>query len=213
VWKAVVGILTNPSRRVNNSRVRIHLLSALAICGVCQGKMGVGTSGEKKRTRTVYACKNAGCHGIQRDLHKVDGLVTDAMVGRLMLEDAEQLLYDRECVDLDALRLESDALHGRKRSIAALIGKGLMTEADADDALAEIDIRLNEIEGLMLDANAISVFEGLIGVEDVRQAWIDKPLASKRTVIDRLAVVTINQAPRGRGWHPECVDIAWRETH
>lgn len=213
VWKAVVGILTNPSRRVNNSRVRVHLLTALAVCGLCKGRMGVGTSGEKKRIRIVYSCKNSGCFGIQRDLHKVDGLVHDAIVGRLMMEDAEELLYDQQCVDLDSLRLESEALHGRKRSIASLIAKGSMTEADADDALSEIGKRLNEIESQMMDANAVSVFDGLIGVEDVRKAWMDKPLASKRTVIDRLAVITINPAPRGRGWHPECVDIAWRDAH
>lgn len=213
VWKTVEGILTNPSRRVDNSRVRRHLMTALARCGVCGANVGVGTSGEKNRIRKVYTCKAEGCRKIQRDLDKVNKFIEGVVVSRLSGDDAEKLYYNQDCVDMDSLRLEAEALSRRKRTLAIQVAKGSMDDTDIEEPLTIINTRLNEIESVMLDANAASVFEGVVGTADVQAAWDALELDRKRTIIDHLMVVTINPAPRGRAFRPECIDVAWRNTH
>jgi DNA invertase Pin-like site-specific DNA recombinase len=61
-WDAVRAYLANPNRHTGKKRARVHLLSGLAVCGLCGRKMG--TTGRKTKTgakRMVYQCKNTGC--------------------------------------------------------------------------------------------------------------------------------------------------------
>ena len=123
VWRSVVAILNEPSRRTANSRVRVHMMTGLILCGECLRPMGVGTSHDRNREqgeprRKVYICKAEGCRRLARDLDKVNGLVTDMVVERLSRPDAAELIINRERADLDALRAESEALHVKLDKLA-----------------------------------------------------------------------------------------------
>lgn len=212
-WNAVATILKNPSRKIDNSRTRIHLLTGLAHCGLCGAFMGVGTSGQKTKLRKVYTCKAEGCRRLGRDLTKVDEFITDLVVERLSRPDAISLITRKSECDVEALRTESEALHERKRSLALKVAKGLMSDDDVEDGLRFISTRLAEIEAVLIDVNAKEVFDGLIGADDVRVEFEKLPLHRQQSVIDRLMVITVLPAPRGRGWHPERIHVAWRRTH
>jgi hypothetical protein len=191
----------------------VNLLSALALCGACEAKIGVGIAGVPGKYRWIYQCKAEGCRKIARDRDKTDHRVENAVIGRLNMDDARDLITARDVVDLDGLRSEAAALHDRKGIIARQVGRGLMNEADSMEALEEIQERLTEIDRLTINASAAELLKPLIEAGDIRAEWEGYPLSRKRAVIERLMIIHIDTAPRGRTWHPEFIRISWRDPH
>ena len=212
-WQKTVLVLSNPARGGRNKRFRRGLLTGIAMCGLCNTPLGIGTSGEKKRIRKVYTCKADNCHGIQRDQKRVELFIEDVVVERLSRPDALKLVMRQPNLDTEKLRLEADSLHERRKALALNLAKGLMDENDVSEAVNYIAGRLREIESLLFDATAEKVFDGLIGASDVRAAWLELGLDRQRAIIERLITVTVNPAPRGRGWHPDRIQIGWKSTH
>jgi hypothetical protein len=218
VFDAVVTILKDPSRRTANSRVRVHMMTRLLLCGACLKPMGVGTAHDRNRPegqplRKVYICKNEGCRKLARDLEKVNKLVEDVMVERLSRDDAKELIIDREAVDLDTLRAESEAIAVEIETLPDLIDSDGWTPQQVGRRTKQLQEKLNAVEAQMVNANDARLFEGIVGAEDVRAAWKDAGLDRQRAMIDRLVVFTVNRTKRGRGWHPEHIGVAWRDTH
>lgn len=204
-------ILTN-NRGRTPKRYRRGLLTGIAVCGLCQNPISLGTSGQRGCRRTVYACKAEGCRRIQRDQIRVEQLIEDVMVERLSRSDALQLAV-RQPVDGDKLRTEADALHERKKALAMNLAKGLMDENDVTEALNYILGRLKVLDNLLYDSQAIELFNPLVNAVDVRKAWKEQPLDRQRAVISHLIEITVNTAPRGKKWHPDCVQIVWKAPH
>jgi hypothetical protein len=46
--------------------------------------------------------------------------------------------------------------------------------------------------------------------ENLRQRWEEMNATLRSQVIDELAVVTVLPAKRGRGFDPDCIEIAWK---
>jgi hypothetical protein len=217
IWRAVVAKLSDPSRRVGNSRVRVHMMTGLVLCGECQRPMGVGTSHDRNRDkglplRKVYICKAEGCRKLARDLEKVNQFVTDVMVERLSREDAAELIIDRGRVDLDALRAQAEAIQVQIDGLADAYEAG-WTVQQVGRATKSLQEKLEAVEAQMVNANDARLFEGIIVAEDVRAEWEKMSLDRKRAMIDRLVVFTVNRTKRGRGWHPEHIGVAWRDPH
>jgi hypothetical protein len=80
-------------------------------------------------------------------------------------------------------------------------------------ALAEIDARLDEIDALLLDPGKAEIFEGAIGVKDVRKAFNGLDLGRQRTIVDALVTITVNPVGKGtaRVFDPDAIDVAWKE--
>lgn len=213
LWNNVRLMLEHPGPRGTNSRKRTGMLTGIAKCGLCNHPMGVATSGDQRtgKVRKMYSCKHDGCRGIHRSKERVDDYISEVVVERLSQPDAIELTRKPE-FDVIDLRAEMDVLHERRRTIMDLIGGGLATEDDARDALDRLSKRLGELNNELIDADSTQVFEGLIGAEDVQQVWDSTPLDRQRAVIDRLMVVVINPAPRGKVFYHECIDIFWRRT-
>lgn len=212
-WRKAVTILANPARGGRNSRARRGLLTGIAVCGFCGQPVGIGTSGEKTRIRKVYTCKAEGCHRVQRDQAKVEQLIEDVIVERLSQPDAIQLVMQQPSINTDELRTEADALHERKKTLAMNLAKGNLAPEDAEEAFGYISSRLQEINDLLFDQSASRLLDGVLGSDDVRVSWNELTLDRKRAIIDRLVSVTILAAPKGRGWHPDRIQIVWNSPH
>jgi len=99
IWRGVVDILADPKRRTRRSRARKHLLSGLALCGVCGNVLG---SGVNSPGGLIYLCK--GCNKVSREGAKLDALVVEAVVARLSRPDTAELTQPEQRDDLNALR-------------------------------------------------------------------------------------------------------------
>lgn len=216
IWRAVVAILTNPSRRTANSRVRTHMMTGLILCGECKRPMGVGTSHDRNRPegqplRKVYLCKAEGCRKLARDLDKVNKLVEDVMVERLSRPDYKEALTNPEDgVDLDALRAEAEAIQVQIDALPDAIANDGMSLKLAAQTERLLQDKLNAVESQMVSASDARLFDGLDEAPSAQTWWEGLDLDRHRAVIDRLVVFTVNRTKRGRGWHPEHIGVAWR---
>lgn len=87
-WEAMREVLTEPSRRTNQSVVRPgarrHLLTwGVGECGVCGGKLRVSLKGNQRwgTKQYLYLCEENGCTG--RNQARVDELVRLVVIERL----------------------------------------------------------------------------------------------------------------------------------
>lgn len=201
VWRAAVGVLDDPVRRTTTTPQRRWLGSGLYRCAVC----GVGVRGTAAGSgRRAYRCVN-GAH-VSRDLDTTDALVRATIAGRLGREDVRDLLDvgdpgDREG---EALRARAEAARARLARFEGDYAAGLIDGRQLADATARARAELEQVTADLAERARHSVLGGPLASPDPAQAFLSAPLDVQRAVLDALAVVTIEPAPKGRpaGWRP-----------
>lgn len=216
-WRAVVRLLTDPSRRTNpGSSQRKWLGSGLFRCGVC-GAVMRATMSDGHRT---YRC-SATSH-LSRKLEEIDAYVEGVIVARLRQPDLVEILQEPTTgPDLRALEIRVVELRERLNQLADVFAEGAI---DAEQ-LSSGTRRLNqELESTREQIAAVYNGTALAGVADAPDpgaAWLRADLDRRRAVLDALAAVTILPSGRGRpaGWRPgesyfrpESVRIKWKTT-
>lgn len=190
VWQAVNDILADPSRRPRDV-VRKHLLSAIALCGLCaaSGKLvGVKPFTTKPpRRKYVYRCRE--CFKTVQVMDDVDEHITELVVQRLSLPDAAELLVDQRHPDLDAKRTEAKALRARLNSLAIDFADGELDKEQLRAATSRIKSSLAAIEQVIEDANRARLFKGVVGEDAVRFPGL--PLERRRAIIKALMTITL----------------------
>lgn len=203
-WRAAVAVLTRNPPRAGGGK-RVHLLSGLALCGVCGATMRTATT---KRGYGVYQCTD-GQH-VARNREKLDELVRDAVLLRLGQPDALELITRDDTHDAAELHKEATAAREALDAMAAMYGAGTMTLSAFQAGTAAAQQRLDAVEAQMVDAGRADRLGNLVGAEDLRAAWDGLDLARKRGVIDALMVVHVDKTIRGARFRPEDVRIEWR---
>lgn len=193
VWRSAVAILTDPNRP-GGARPRRHLLSGLAVCGKCRGLLSSGVKG--RGDGGVYVCKH--CFGVYRKADLIDPLVVDLVVGFLASPGAAELLIDRKRADLNDLRQQERALLQQLDQLAVDYDEGNLTGRQVKIATERKQQRLEAVRAEMRDANKSRVFDGLIGVANVRKVWDNLSLDRQRAVVSTLMEVTIKPIGSGR---------------
>lgn len=226
VWRAVVAILDDTSRKTTTGPARANLLSFLATCGAKDCGQPVVVSGP--RTERKYRCRADTRGHVARAKDDVEKFVVRIVLGRLAKPDAVDLLQrdvsedraqlHRAQVSVQALMQEENDLRKRQLLTAAEFAES-RTEHLADlerikdqqsqllhaDVLAPLIVRIRE--------EAPEDYEGQLLI------WNDYPLDRRRGVIDTLMSVRIMPARKGRpaGWRvgdkyfdPEGVQIGWK---
>jgi hypothetical protein len=204
-WRAVAEKLADPARLYGPSRARKHLLSNIAICGVCENGMGSGVNSGGK---LIYTCKR--CNRNSRNGAWLDAVVIEAVVARLSREDAADLITDTERPDVDALTEQRKALRDQQAALGTAHGDGKLSLAAftaADKRLSELIDALTE---QITDTDRAEVFADIIGPDaDIRFAGLS--LDRKRAVIAALLEITVKPSGRcGRVFRREDVDIQFR---
>ena len=226
IWEGAVAILSDESRLCGTSRARKHLLSNLLFCGgmvdakgkattdpakivkPCGSKMGSGISG---RGKTIYVCR--ACNGVSRDGASLDDLVSERVTQRLAMPDAIELTRPEKRGDQAELRVQRRALQARLESLG-------IEFADSDPsawpvlkaATKRITEKLAVIEQTLLSAQTVNVFNGVIGADDVRGAFLSLDLDRRRAIIAELYTITVLPTVRGARFRPEDVDIEPADT-
>ncbi len=203
---ACVARMTDPRRRtVRDSAVK-HLLTGIAVCGVCGSPAAV----QKNRGTRSYLCTD-GFH-VSRQQEAVDDLVTRVVVARLARPDALKLLAPGEDADDQVRGALGEAAEKRARltQFYDAAAAGEVTPG----ALARIEATLlPEIESAERRAREVTVAPVLrqVARADVADIWDGLPITTRREVIRALMEVRIMPAVRGaQRFDPRSIAITWR---
>ena len=204
IWRAVVELLTDPSRTPRHSGTR-WLGSGLYRCH-CGSAVRVNYSHAGRR---VYQCSTAG--HLSRLAAPIDDLVGEVVVARLRRPDVMALLCE-EAPDVEPLRAEAAALRLRLDQLATDYAAELLTGRQVRVASELLGGKLEAAEKRLADAGRASRLGPVVTSPDPGQAWLDSDLSVQRLIVDTLATVTVLPGERGRAaFDPESVRIEWRQ--
>lgn len=205
-FQAVQAVLANPSRRTSGRSAR-HLLTGIAVCGVCGAHVHAG--GNARKGVPSYRCSASTGH-FARMAKPVEEFLSRVVVARLSRADARELLHRRDLPDVDQLRADASGLRERLEAVAVDYADGNVTAAQLRAATERIRARLTEVEAQLADAGRVDVLGDLIAAQDVAAAWDSLPLERRRAVVSTLMRVVLHPPGRGtRTFRPETVGIEW----
>lgn len=218
-WRAMVTLLTDPSRRSGPGPRPRWLLSGIALCGredcthTMKAAVASAASCRAATNRVVYRCRGAG--HLSRDAASLDAFVSQVVVARLSRPDVHELFNAPSGGDAAALHDEAGELRARQEALALQAADGAITPMQMATINAVLDGRLADLEKRIAAATAGSVVAGLTG-PDVQERWDALSLERRRSVVDALLSVTVlpigktGRPKLGSSLDPAGVRIAWR---
>lgn len=210
----IVALLDDPTRSHSGvGKPAQHLLSGIALCGRCGGRMKrlppwapkPGAAG--KQMKAAYAC--GYCHKVRRLQAPVDELVTEILLRRLEREDAAELFTTG---DPDAARAARDAIAGvsaRLGSAADLFAAGSIDAEQLARITAKGRADRDALETALSAALPPVLPQDAIGAH-ARDAWARYDVERRRAILSALMIVTILPAGPGTAFNPELIQIRWR---
>lgn len=204
-WEAVNAILRDPRRKHGPKSAR-RLLTGLAVCGVCGGRMHCSGSTADKH---LYRCAESQGH-VARLGAPIDGYVSAVVVARLSEPDAAEALAPRDApVDLDAVRDRSAAIHARLDQLATDFADGVLTASQLRTATVRLREQLADADAQLAETSR-DILGPLLDTDDIAAMWEALDVDRRRAVIDALMGVRILPTGRGaRTFKPETVAINW----
>jgi len=208
------ALLTDPSRaQGTGGRTPVHLLSGLAVCGRCGGRMkripgwAPKPGQESKAVKAAYSCGD--CHKVRRIQESVDEFVTEVILRRLEQPDAASLFRQGDEGAAQQARDAIDVIDARLATAADQFAEGVLT----GDQLRRITERLRADRGaherIVADSMPARVPVGVLGPL-ARQTWAGLHIDSRRAIINALAAVIIEPQGSGRSFDPDLIRIVWR---
>ena len=198
IWDSVCALLADPKRHTGKSPGRKHLLSGIAICGVCHRPIGSAVRSTKDGNRAVYQCKRLGCMKIVRDLVQTDKRVVVSVTGRLAAPDATATLV-KPTVNTTALPDQIDMLRAQITEAEADYDDGEITAARMNARIDRVNAKLAPLEDKLLGAHMSRDVKDLAGKRDAAQRFAKLPLDRRRGVIDTLATGPFTRSARVAG--------------
>ncbi|MCV7401306.1 recombinase family protein [Mycobacterium fragae] len=210
VFHQVEAILSNPARRTNpGNDGRVHLLSVLARCAVCDTPVVVAKGKPYKgKSKPIYRCRSA--HVI-RDQASVDDLVTRIILARLALPDAVDLLAEpdrAEQVHAAAARVQE--LHDRLNDAAEAYAAGAITLAQLTTINAAVSPKLDQAQTDAASPDRDKVLGGLVRATHPATVWERMTPDRRRAVVDMLVEIRIMPTRKGPRFNPKSVKITWK---
>jgi len=200
IWPAILdekdfekinAILDDPSRRTNEyGGIARHLLSGIARCGKCNGKMHQ----KIRQGKPAYVCNDRSCTKIT--VERLDSFVTEKVRKRHVTMDVSEI----EDEDQDQARAMA------KKELAALEQRleEFTTEALAGRLSAVLLGRMEadltpKIEDARTRSKAVSASHLLHNVIENPEIWEDMTLAERRETIRDMCTIHVDQYANGRG--------------
>lgn len=206
-WRAAVRMLCDPQRRGAPPTPR-HLLSGVALCGICGAPVNAGTA---RPHYHAYRCGASLGHVARRGDH-ADDYVAELVVERLSRPDAVELLTpSQDAPDVPALRAEATTARTRLSQLAEDYADGTLDRAQLRVASERLRGRIEAIDTELAEASRVDVLASLVGVDDVQLVWGGMDTDQQRAVIDTLMQVRLHPVGQGaRRFDPGTIEITWR---
>ncbi len=189
--RAVVALLSDPDRQPKG-RPRRYLLSGVARCGLCGGRI----YGRQERRGTLYVCEKSAHMG--RKTEPVDDHVSASILARLRRPDARLALAPADNSDrIDDLQRKERGLRARLDGLSEAFAAGEIDRQQLATGTKRLRGDLQVVEAELAALLASSAVSPLLAAENMADAWFALDVADQRDIIDRLVTVTVH--PPGRG--------------
>jgi len=213
-WRAVRGILTDPSRTPPKG-VRT-LLGGLARCPCGNIVTGMPSHTGQRIYRCAPATRNRAFGGghVARQAGPVEDFIERLVIGRLSRADAAGLVAVPEGgPDVAALSEEAAAIRRNLDEMAADRALGLITRAQMIAGTGRANVRLGEIEAGLERAGRENVLAPLVAARNAAVVWDDLDLSRQRAVVRTLMSITLLSPGQGarRPFDPGTVQVTWRQ--
>ncbi|WP_353113282.1 recombinase family protein [Microbacterium sp.] len=217
-WHKLQAVMQSRGRRRTNDWPAAHLLSGIAICGVCGAGMIVGkqNAGRKqydedgallpRKTYTTYVCRGTpgktGFHVAMREAH-LDLAVSEAVFARLGMPDflarinqAEGHVDDERAELLETIRKHREYLDQVRERASEEMNLTLLFDQEAR-VKPKIDAAQQKLEAL---AATDPLVVRLADSDDIEATWKTFSLPEQRQVVRNLVVVEIDRvSPEDKG--------------
>lgn len=205
-WRALVTLLTDPSRRKQDGNETRWLGSGIYRCSKCGGTMRVapygGTAGSATRTpKHLYRCTEAAHLTVTAEYTDdyvrgvVAEMVRDPRVVAAMHPGDNHLAAERERRTVLAARLDA---------FETDYALGQITGAQLQKATAAVTAELGEVDARLAKALRRSSASPIIRAADPGQAFLDAPIDVQRAVLATVLRVEVRPSSRRGGtWTPE----------
>ena len=190
--RGLVAYLSDPTRRPVVSFERRHMLSGVAMCGICGTPLRAIYPGGKRRPMT-YACRS-GYH-LARLGAPLDDYVEMVVLKALRGTDIHLLLQDGRKVDVGDLHTRRAALQARADDLAALFAAGDIDSCQLRRGTSDLRTQLAGVDRVLSELSFKSPVADLVSGEKL---WADLSPDMRGKVVSELMTVTVNPAPRGR---------------
>lgn len=212
-WEALVGvdtferaqaILNAPGRFHTRGTAPRYLLSGIAKCGRCGGKLRPKVHVSQERS-PAYMCPD--CMRLTRLMEPVDTVVHAVIVARLETLDLD--LADVDPGEHQAAREARDALTARLDTAADEYAAGNISARQLARITETLEADLKGAERRVLDTSPTPALAGAVGA-GAAAAWEASPLEQKRLIIRALCEVTVLPSGPGQKFKPDDVRIDWK---
>lgn len=219
--KRIVALLDDPVRATagNVGHPPKYLLSGIALCGLCGGRMKrlppwTPKPGQtSKPVKAAYAC--GSCHRVRRLQEPVDGMVTEIVLQRLEQDDAADLISTGDAEIVRTARDAIAAVNARLASAADLFAQGSIDGEQLTRITARGRSEREVLEGQLSAALPPALPSDMIGPQ-ARKVWAALDIERRRAVINTLMRITVLPGGVGqRGFNPDLIRIDWvtDQTH
>lgn len=210
IHNGLVAFLTDPARRPVVSFEKRHMLSGVARCGVCGGKLAAmrptGSKSQPKRGVT-YVCRgvddgrqHVGRIGDPLDKY-VEAVVLQWFSQPETRERLSALLHGTETVDVQALQAQHEALQARKRQLGVSFAKGSIDADVLESATKELSDQQAEINRVLGDLVRNGGPAGaMLSADDPRTHWEGCSVDLRGKIINEVMTVTVLPSTRRGRW-------------
>lgn len=207
-WQQVRTILTDPLRDTGG-RGRVHLLTSLALCGLCDRPVGLQASSSRKRgPRKKYFCRDCNLY---REVSLVDEHVTAYMVELLAgLEDLDDAEAESGSVAAAAAVQVRKLRERLKNNVISFADSDVMTDTEFETMQRRLRARLSAAEARLAVPKRRRLVLGLTGPE-AADRWEAASLDRKRAVIDAFVEVRLYRGrPGSNAFDPASIKLTPR---
>jgi site-specific DNA recombinase len=203
-WEKLCAILAKRGPR--SGPVETHLLSSIALCGICKRTLSSGTSGRKGVA--VYICKprfegDDACRKISVSAPHAEGRVSELVVEFLADKRRVNRLLRKHAAgpQLDAIQDRiaqlSDSLHALAQALNPPPGVPRMPLQTYYEQAAIIEAERKELHKRMAVTREAALLAEVLSFEDAAKEWETRSLHWKRQILN-LVTESIVIQPRGK---------------
>lgn len=202
--QGLVAFLSDPARRPGSAFERKHMLSGVALCGVCGGQL-YAVYPQKRRT-VVYACRPSS--HVARVGPPLDAYVEAALLNYLRGTNIHVLLDDGNKVDIGKLQNERTGLHAQLDELADMYAEGTIDGSQLRRGTSKLRTKLARVDNLLAELAHTNPVAELLkdGPDMLQERWDALSPDLKGKAIQRVMTVTVQRAPRGIRWRLDTED-------
>jgi site-specific DNA recombinase len=202
-WEKLCAVLAK--RGARSGPVETHLLSSIALCGICKRTLSSATSGRK--SVKTYVCRprfegDEACRKISVSAPHAEQRVGELVVAFLAdKERVTKLLRRAAGPELDAIHDRiaelSDSLHALAEALNPPPGVPRMPLQTYYEQAAIIEAERQELHRRMAVTRETALLAEVLSVEWTLEEWEARPLHWRRTLL-KLVTESIEIEPRGK---------------